>query len=61
MNCRCKDNEEDCNYITIKFRSYGKTYEISTDSFSSAEDMAEFIDHALKLIGFDFLQCVRKE
>lgn len=29
MNCRCKDNEEEGNYITIKFCSYAKAANIN--------------------------------
>lgn len=61
MNCRCKDKEEEGNYITIKFRYCDRMYELSTDSFNTAEDITEFINHALRIIGYDFLECTRKE
>jgi hypothetical protein len=57
----CCEDKEDRNYIKVTFKSYGKEYEIGSDSFSSADDMCEFMNAVLHFTGFDFLEVVRKE
>jgi hypothetical protein len=57
----CCDDKEDRNYIKVTLTSYGKTYDIGTDSFNCADDMCEFMNNVLTVSGFDFLEIVRKE